>query len=278
MPMLWMDQARLDARYILRTEPLLNDARYARLAGDNTMSGANIFTGANTLSGANILSGDNVISGDNTISGDNVISGANTISGANLFTVPQTFKAPDGTQAAWFCDNASGTAVNPGGIVGISSDYPSARLLSLRAAPAQSNYIIEAKDGNGDALYRLGPGATVQAIGQGNFGGGVFTANTGFIRVGNTGDDALVFAQHGVGANSNIRLRSKGTGAVILEKEDGTDLLTVANYGDVLITTADSIANRSRLIANFNALGVRRFELGAADSGGAGYRMVRVTN
>lgn len=102
---------------------------------------------------------------------------------------------------------------------------PSGSALAVRQANASGN----ASSGT-DAIV-LAYGGTVQAIGQGNFGGGALAASAGFTRVGNTSDDALVLAQHGVAANANLRLRALGTGSVMLENSAGNPVVTAGISG-----------------------------------------------
>lgn len=137
---------------------------------------------------------------------------------------------------------------------------------------ASTDHLDWGYDGGGGfvQLGRLGTGGDVKAAGQTSlFGRGVFGAANAFTQLGDDGSGALVNAGHGTAPSTPLQLRPKGTSAIDLQNGSGTNIAQVA----------DGTGSQTSILAYVWTLGaMRRFEVGAVDSGGAGYRMIRCAN
>ena len=113
-------------------------------------------------------------------------------------------------------------------------------------------------DANGNALLKFT--ATASAVNQ------LTLTNTA------TGTDPLSAAT-GTDVNIGIRLQTKGTGAVRLQVGGNTDVIKT--------DTATPAAAETGFLALVNdgaVTSLRRVSVGAVDSGGAGFRLLRVPN
>lgn len=167
------------------------------------------------------------------------------------------------------------------------------RLVSTATATGRGAYQLELRHNNyvsADGLFGMGPdghfytawdfGAgpvtghkfetsgnarfkgTDQFFGPGAFAGGAY------FRLNVTGTTLLMSGEADT-ADVNLGLKFKGNGALYFYNGAGTALAWIANQaGSQFALTC----------YNWGIGATRTFEVGAVDSGGAGYRMVRVTN
>jgi hypothetical protein len=120
--------------------------------------------------------------------------------------------------------------------------------------------------------FQIDASRNMQVVGNDNrFGAGALGGTGTFLKIGDEGSSTQAFLiADGSGSNVDVVLRTKGTSSLRLQKSDGTDWLLVDNAGD-------SAGSTTSLQIRLNAV-TRRIEVGATDSGGSGYRMLRVAN
>lgn len=112
----------------------------------------------------------------------------------------------------------------------------------------------------------------ITVVGEANkFGVGAGGAAGTYVEVDGTATETFVQAK-GTPANIPLIVRAKGTSDVVVQTSGGVELARVI--------TASVVNSTSFTLAIDTGAGytLKRVEIGAGDSGGAGFRMLRVTN
>lgn len=210
------------------------------------------------------------LTGKLTVSDDTHFYGStNTFDGTITASGRITGDSGSGVPSAYFGDASQ----NPGGTVGIMP-YTAMKGLVIKNPASGATYAIEHLDSASSPIWRIAGGMT-QGIGAGNFGAGALGAASGYINLTETGNDALVAAQHGTLDNASLVLMPKGTGMIQILDGSGSQLLQVFARAAV---ANSSTALKLFWIDNTSAFRYDSVTVGAANSGGAGKRVLLVPN
>lgn len=105
------------------------------------------------------------------------------------------------------------------------------------------------------------------------FGGGAAGGSGRYIQIGEDGSGAAVVSAQGTAADIHTAIRSKGTGSIFFQKGDGSttwaQLSNAAADLDTWLLIRRSVGGVER---------IDRVVVGGVDSGGAGFRVLRIAN
>lgn len=184
----------------------------------------------------------------------------------------------------WFTSNENRFGTGAAGAAGAYvrvGDFGDAGKIELIVAGTSANIDFAArtkgtgthrfKNGAGTDLVTLDSSGNIAAKGSShNFGTGAFGAAGAFLQMGDLGGAANVYIlAQGSAANVELVFRAKGSSPMSFQTPAGTVLL------DIISPPA---AGDTSVKIHHGGVGMKLVTVGAVDSGGAGFRLLRIAN